>query len=125
MIRPKVTDNKQNKVSDKSSNDYLHFDIAPSFGALQDGTAIKQLDDNLLVMMTATHKLIANMPAAERSWDNIVAALKQNSLISPHPDDPIDKTDYFIKEGKQAFKFDGSPSSTIVNEVSQTAIHQA
>ena len=72
-------------------------------------------------MMTATHKLIANMPAAERSWDNIVAALKQNPLISPHPDEPIDKTDYFIKEGKQAFKFDGSPSSTIVNEVSQTA----
>jgi len=69
-------------------------------------------------MITATHKLIAKLLVVERTWDNIVSALKQNSLIVPYSEQPIERTELFTKEGKKAFKFDGSPSSAIVEEVS-------
>lgn len=108
----------QMNVKDDTCNDYLHADLAPSYGTLTKDS-IKQMDDELKIMITATMKELAKIPVEKRSWEEVLGAMMQNSLIEPIPGDnnQVSRVDRVIKSGINVFKFDGSPNQAIVKEV--------
>ncbi|KAI0041702.1 hypothetical protein FA95DRAFT_1683046 [Auriscalpium vulgare] len=52
----------------------------------------------------------------QRTWDKVVSVFLQDTIMEPF-DEPIERTDYFAKDGTHAFKFSGAPDPAIVNEV--------
>ena len=110
--------NSQLSVNDSSRNDFLHTELAPSYGKLT-GESIQAMDDELKIMIAGTMKTIANIQPENRSWDNIKSALLQNPVIEADGD-PVFKADSLNKEGTNVFKTDGSPDDGIVQEVSSS-----
>ena len=110
--------NSQLSVNDSSRNDFLHTELAPSYGKLT-SESIQAMDDELKIMIAGTMKTIANIQPENRSWDNIKSALLQNPVIEADGD-PIFKADSLNKEGTNVFKTDGSPDDGIVQEVSSS-----
>ncbi|KAF9271050.1 hypothetical protein BGZ68_004329, partial [Mortierella alpina] len=101
---------------EQTSDSYVHCDLAPSFGKLNQAS-VKDLDEKLKVMIAGTTRAIDRLPANHRSWENITSTIAQNSLLQPL-DDGIAKSDKLIKDGgTNFFKTDGSPDPTIVKEV--------
>ncbi|CAM9204320.1 unnamed protein product, partial [Choristocarpus tenellus] len=106
--------NKMSSV-DKKKKEGLVFALAPSFGQLN-SQSVKTMDDELKVIIAGTTRLIAKLK--DKSWQNVIGALTQNSLLEPMNESEISRSDKLIKDGgTSAFKFDGSPDSTIVKEV--------
>ena len=104
------------KVNDKKRTDYLKFDLAPSYGNLT-SESIKMMDDKLKIIISGTTRTIEKLPFEDRSWENVISALQQNTLLEPM-DDGVEKSDTLVKNyGTSAFKFDGSADSSIVREV--------
>ncbi|KAI5839050.1 hypothetical protein DFP73DRAFT_587912 [Morchella snyderi] len=104
-------------VNDKSTKAFLTTKLAPSYGTLT-SESIKLMDEQLKVMITATTKVISKIPPEERSWEKVISALKNNSLIEPMEGGNIDRTaDPLTKSGTNVFKVDGSPNNAIVKEV--------
>ena len=106
---------RQIDVSDNTRQDYLTGGLAPDYNNL-DRESIKMLDDNLKVMIAGTVKAIAMIPPSKRSWDRIVSAMMQCSLLEP-AGVAVQRTDSLVKSGTDVVKFDGSPDSVIVREV--------
>ncbi|KAL2754195.1 hypothetical protein ACRALDRAFT_1070048 [Sodiomyces alcalophilus JCM 7366] len=100
-------------VRDEKKNVYLHEDLAPSYGALTSNT-LKNLDDELKIMITATMKKLAKQ--TDRSWEGILSTMMQNPLIQPEGQ-PTVRSEMLLKDSVNDFKFDGSPDASIVHEV--------
>ncbi|KAK0751426.1 hypothetical protein B0T18DRAFT_68282 [Schizothecium vesticola] len=94
-------------------NDFLQCDLAPSFGSLNK-TTIKELDDELKVMIAATLKQLAKVQ--ERSWQDVLATMSQNALMEPEGAQ-VARADKLVKEGTNEFKSDGTSQAGIVREV--------
>ena len=104
-------------VKDNTKDDYLHVGLAPSYGKLKDGSAMKTMDEDLMVMIAGTIKDLEAMKPDDRSWDAVTNAFMQNSLMEPDGSSVVHRSDKLIKQGTNVFKFDGSPDATIVQEV--------
>lgn len=105
-------------VKDSHADDYLHLDLAPSFGTLT-SESVKLMDDHLKVMIAGTmrelEKARKNGPL---TWATIESIMSQNVLVEPRPGkDKIDVHNTFTKEGTHWFKTDGSPDAPVVREV--------
>lgn len=100
----------------------FHCKIAPCYKHLQEGSSLKLMDDNLKIMIAGTtNKLGKLIQAAQETkttveWAAIVEAMHSNTLLEPM-DDLIHRNDKLIKQDMGYFKFDGSPSKAVVNEV--------
>jgi len=100
--------------TDKKENSYLTAKLAPSYGTLT-SEAVKAMDEHLKIIIAGTTNALAKV--TDKSWENIVSTLQQNTLIEPM-DDGLETSDKLIKDyGTSAFKTDGSPDQTIVKEV--------
>ncbi|KAI0768290.1 hypothetical protein BD413DRAFT_565130 [Trametes elegans] len=105
-------------VNDSSSDDYLHCDLAPSFGKLKK-ESLNAMDRELKVMITGTMRSLRKAREAHSGpleWKTVMETLMQNTLIEPFENE-ISRSDKIIKEGTNFFKFDGSPDRSIVEEV--------
>lgn len=102
---------------DVNRDDYLHLDLAPSYGSLN-SEAIKKMDDELKIMIAGTMKDLGKVPQNERNWDKVISVFMQNPLLEPHSDPQVFRADKVIKNSSGDFKFDGSPNAAIVQEVS-------
>jgi len=101
------------KVNDDKAQNFLHTDLAPSFGTLTKDS-IKELDEKLKIMIAVTMKELAKVQ--DKTWQNVLAAMSQNELLQPDGDE-IARSDQIVKNSSNDFKFDGSPESGIVREV--------
>jgi len=102
-------------VTDNTRDDYLHVDLAPSFGELNQ-ESVKMMDDELKIMISGTLHLLEKIPPKERTWDKVMSTMMQASLLEPS-DGKVDRVDKLLKSGVNVFKFDGSPDAAIVKEV--------
>ncbi|KAJ6568538.1 hypothetical protein B0H19DRAFT_1065364 [Mycena capillaripes] len=100
---------------DATRDDYLHLNLAPSFGELA-SNSVKDLDDELKIMIAGTMRSIAQVPAPQRSWEKILEVMMQNPLLEPEAFG-TSRADKFVKEEVDFFKLDGSPDSLSVREV--------
>jgi len=105
-------------TTDSQKKDYLTTGIAPSFGTLTSET-IKTMDEELKIMIAGTTRQIAKIPVADRNFEKLVSVMMQNPLLEPTDLAAVHHSDTFQKNGTNAFKFDGSPDSSIVREVAQ------
>ncbi|KAJ3574106.1 hypothetical protein NP233_g1981 [Leucocoprinus birnbaumii] len=106
---------------DSSADDYLHIDLAPSFGNLN-SESVRVLDENLKVVIAATMRALEKKREdvdSALTWEEVMSVMMQNVLIVPD-DEIIHRADKLIKPSKpNAFKNDGSHSSAIVKEVEE------
>ncbi|KAJ7083763.1 hypothetical protein C8R44DRAFT_991939 [Mycena epipterygia] len=102
-------------VKDASRDDYLHLSLAPSFGELT-SYSIKELDDQLKIMIAATMRALAKVSVQQRSWEKVLEIMMQNPLLEPEASG-ISRADKLVKEETNVFKVDGSPDHNIVREV--------
>lgn len=100
-------------MKDSTKEDYLHTELAPSFGKLNN-ESLQAIDDELKIMMAGTMKVLAKEP--NKSWNSILSAMRQNQFVEQDGAE-INRADKIIKESVNAFKFDGSPDANIVKEV--------
>lgn len=77
------------------------------------------MDDNTKVMIGTAVSILQNMNERDRTWDNVVSAMKSNSLLQLEGGDGIHRSDQLSKSGSADFKFDGSPDMGFVSEVSR------
>jgi hypothetical protein len=77
---------------------------------------MKDIDDELKIMISATMEDLAKIPADKRDWDAIMAAMMSCPLIEPDGD-ALNRADKVLKDGLNIFKFDSSPDAAIVKEV--------
>ncbi|KAI0374519.1 hypothetical protein BV20DRAFT_977162 [Pilatotrama ljubarskyi] len=111
-------------VKDDTQDDFLHLDLAPAFGKLT-SESIKQMDDELKVMISGTMRTLKKARAAARGpldWETIVSVLMQNTLLEPF-DAEIVHDDKLIKENTNFFKFNGEPDQGVVEEVNSWFIN--
>ncbi|KAL6797094.1 hypothetical protein J3E68DRAFT_426614 [Trichoderma sp. SZMC 28012] len=97
-----------------NSNEFLHIDLAPSFGKLNK-ESLRELDDHLKIMIAGNLKSLGNQP--DKSWDAVLGNMMHNPLLDPRDGGPgVLRADKF-KGSANGFKFDGSPDASIVREV--------
>ncbi|KAI4730337.1 hypothetical protein E4T49_01911 [Aureobasidium sp. EXF-10728] len=104
-------------VKDHKRSDYLHCDLAPSFGKLTKA-GLQRLDDELKIMIAGTTKLIGEIPPEQRSWDKVIECCMQNPLMEPKDDKPISREDEMLEKSSSVFKVSGAPDDSIVKKVS-------
>lgn len=102
-------------IHDVNAHNYLHVDLAPSYQALN-SDVVKQMDDQLKIMIAGAVKAIGALAPADRSWDAVKSALLASPLLEPDGEG-IFRTDSLSKNSTNDWKFDGSPDSAIVKEV--------
>lgn len=102
-------------VANSTHEDYFHVGLAPSYGKLQDGLDSKALHRDLLVMTAAALKDLEAIKADDRSFDTVLSAFMQNTLMEPDGD-AVYRSDRLMKSKNALFKFDGSPNAAIVQE---------
>ena len=95
-------------------------DVAPVFGKLNAQT-IKELDDDLLIIIAGMTKSIAHVPAKDRTYNKVLETFSQSPLVRADGHG-ISKSDSLIKNDAAQFKTDGSPDAAIVKEVSTRSI---
>ena len=95
----------------------LHVGLAPSYGKLMDGSVMKYMDDNLMLMIAATINDLEGMRPGDRSWDTVVEAFMQNPLLEPDGSGIIHRSDRLIRRTSADWKFEGAPDPSIVQEV--------
>ncbi|KAI5081744.1 hypothetical protein GOP47_0001487 [Adiantum capillus-veneris] len=113
-----------NLVSHERHQDVIpfHCNLAPSFGKLKNAGAIKEMDEQLKVIIAGTTRIMSKLvqEAKDRNqsieWSEVVATMTQNPLLKPF-EDLIERNDKLIKTDMNYFKFDGSADHTIVREV--------
>ncbi|KAI0654173.1 hypothetical protein C8Q70DRAFT_937231 [Cubamyces menziesii] len=110
-------DFSQLSLNDQTKDDYLHLDLAPSFGALTKED-VKAMDEQLKVMISGTMRALEKerQKGESISWETVVSVMSQNPLLEPFEDEIV-RSDKLIKEGNSFFKFDGSPDHAIVEQV--------
>ncbi|KAK5048601.1 hypothetical protein LTR84_005692 [Exophiala bonariae] len=101
---------------DNSNQSTIKMTLAPSYGSLNN-EAMKKMDDNTKVMIGTAVSMLQNFNDHDRTWDNVVSAMKSNSLLQLEGGDGIHRSDQITKSGSGDFKFDGSPDMGFVSEV--------
>ncbi|KAJ4115367.1 hypothetical protein NW768_011219 [Fusarium equiseti] len=91
------------------------IDVAPVFGTL-DAKTVKELDDNVIVIIAGMTKAIAQIPVKDRTYEKIVELFSQSPLVKMDGKG-TSKSDSLIKNDQAQFKTDGSPDAAIVKEV--------
>ncbi|KKF93481.1 hypothetical protein CFO_g4167 [Ceratocystis platani] len=94
------------KIRDVSSDDYLHVDLAPSYGGLSK-ESIKLLDSNLKVMIAGTVRMIKKIPPSQRKWKTIEQAFTENNLVESSGE-PVHRKNMLLKKEVHAFKMSGA-----------------
>ncbi|KAL2886819.1 hypothetical protein HOO65_060649 [Ceratocystis lukuohia] len=84
------------KIRDVSSDDYLHVDLAPSYGGLSK-ESIKLLDSNLKVMIAGTVRMIKKIPPSQRKWKTIEQAFTENNLVESSGE-PVHRKNMLLKK---------------------------
>jgi hypothetical protein len=107
-------------VHDATRDDYLHLGLAPSFGELTSSN-IKDLDDELKIMIAATMRLLATVPVQQRSFEKMLELMIQNPLLEPEASG-VSRAEKLVKEETNVFKVDGSPDPDVVREVNKNNI---
>lgn len=102
-------------MKESSRDDYLHVDIAPSFGTLTQ-ESVKTMDKELKLMIGITMKKLKAIPPAQRDWKTVLATMNQNGAIKPRGA-AFNKNDKYKKEENNFLKTDGSPDPAVVKEV--------
>ncbi|KAJ7915181.1 hypothetical protein B0H13DRAFT_1872275 [Mycena leptocephala] len=102
-------------VHDATRDDYLHLGLAPSFGELT-SSSIKDLDDELKIMIAVTMRLLATVPVQQRSFEKMLQLMIQNPLLEPEASG-VSRAEQLVKEETNVFKVDGSPDPDVVREV--------
>ncbi|KAJ7234292.1 hypothetical protein C8J57DRAFT_1729207 [Mycena rebaudengoi] len=102
-------------VKDATRDDYLHMNLSPSYGELA-STTIKDLDDQLKIMIDGTMQALVKIPPQQRSWEKVLEVMMQNALLEPAASG-ISRADKLIKEETNFFKVDGSPHLDVVREI--------
>ncbi|BBN18732.1 hypothetical protein MPTK1_8g05000 [Marchantia polymorpha subsp. ruderalis] len=100
-------------VRSSHSEEYLHTDLAPSYGKLT-SDSVKALDENLKIMIAGTLTTIGKL--TDKSWKSVLGTMMQHPLLEPDSAE-VARADKLIKASSSAFKFDGSPDAQIVREV--------
>ncbi|KAH7110726.1 hypothetical protein EDB81DRAFT_926865 [Dactylonectria macrodidyma] len=100
-------------VNDTKSDEFLHTDLAPSFGKLNKDS-LKEIDDKLKIMIAGTMKVLGRQ--TDKSWKAVLSTMMQNELLEPDSAE-VARADKLIKESSNDFKFDGGADSSIVREV--------
>ncbi|KAI0740170.1 hypothetical protein C8Q76DRAFT_790639 [Earliella scabrosa] len=103
---------------DTDMDDYLHVDLAPSFGTLNQ-QSVKEMDEELKVMIAGTVRLLESHRERNRNpmdWETINSLFMQNPLLEP-VDAPVLRSEKLIKADKSFFKFNETPSRSVVEEV--------
>ncbi|KAJ7200675.1 hypothetical protein B0H12DRAFT_1036650 [Mycena haematopus] len=102
-------------VKDASRDDYLHLNLAPSFGNLN-SNSIKQMDNNLKIMIAATMRALAKVPPQQRSWEKVLEVMMQNPLLVTD-ETGTSRAEKLVKDETNFFRVDGSPDPNVVREV--------
>ncbi|KAF9173886.1 hypothetical protein BGX21_001307 [Mortierella sp. AD011] len=111
-----IADWTMTSSKEKTRETYVHCDLAPSFGTLNKDS-LKAMDEKLKVMIAGTTRAIKQLPTDQRTLENVISTLAQNSLLEPL-DRGISRSDKLIKgHGSSFFKFEGPPDENIVREV--------
>lgn len=100
-------------VRDTKSEEFLHTELAPSFGKLNK-EGLQEMDDQLKIMIAGTMKILAKQ--TDKSWNAVLSTMMQNELLEPDGSEVV-RADKIIKESTSDFKTDGSPDANIVREV--------
>ncbi|KAL1900762.1 hypothetical protein Cpir12675_000776 [Ceratocystis pirilliformis] len=100
------------KIRDVSSYDYLHVDLAPSYGGLSK-ESIKLLDSNLKVMIAGTVRMIKKIPPSQRKWKTIEQAFTEKNHVESSGE-PVHRKDMLLKKEVHAFKMSGAADVDIV-----------
>ncbi|PHH89824.1 hypothetical protein CDD83_5150 [Cordyceps sp. RAO-2017] len=106
-------DFKKMEVREEKSADFLHTELAPSFGKLNKESLLK-MDDRLKIMIAGTMKALGKQ--TDKSWKAVLSTMMQNDLLEVDRAE-VARADKLIKESSNDFKFDGSPDLNIVREV--------
>ena len=102
-------------TSSKSEvDDFLNVPLAPLFGKL-DEDALKSLDPDLKVAIVVALNAIEKLKPNARSWRDVQSAFLQTGVLAG--EEPQIHADHLVKHDQDWFKFDGSPSASIVGEV--------
>ena len=108
-------------VNDCAEEDYLHVDLAPCYGTLSKAS-LDEMDDNLKVMITVTMRSLHRLRGKEKrlSWENVQSTLLHNQSLELVPSSDIYRKDRFTRNDAhfRLFKFNASPDSAIIHEVS-------
>ncbi|KAJ7722709.1 hypothetical protein B0H16DRAFT_1334580 [Mycena metata] len=104
-------------VKDSKRRDYLHCDLAPTFGDLN-SASVRKLDAKLKVMIAGTMRILDKIPPKQRTWDGIIASIRQKNFVEPDGD-PVARKRKLTKGHVNVFKFDGSPDPEILVEVEE------
>ncbi|KAJ6457703.1 hypothetical protein C8R45DRAFT_1110451 [Mycena sanguinolenta] len=99
-------------VKDASRDDYLHLGLAPSFGELN-SFSIKEMDENLKIMIAATMRALAKVPPQQRSWEKVLEVMMQNPLLVAETSG-VSRAEKLVKEETNVFLIDGSPDPNVV-----------
>ncbi|RKK71294.1 hypothetical protein BFJ69_g11142 [Fusarium oxysporum] len=107
----------QINVRDSKSDNYLHTDLAPSFG--KDGQDLKEsmkaIDDQLKIMVAGTMMILSRQQ--DKSWDAVLHTMMQNEILKPDYNAEVARSDKLVKNSSNDFRFDGGADASIVREV--------
>ncbi|KAF7346000.1 hypothetical protein MVEN_01622700 [Mycena venus] len=109
-----VKDFKFANVDVKSEDSFLHEQLAPAFGRVLTKDYLKEIDDDLKIMIAAT-----NRELAKRTWDKVISVCMSNPLMEPmdSPQSNIVRAHTLNKAGSNGFTIDRVCNTGVVNEV--------
>ncbi|KLO05173.1 hypothetical protein SCHPADRAFT_947134 [Schizopora paradoxa] len=107
-------------VREKSRDNFLHTGLAPSFGTLTK-ESFKGMDEQLKILIAAANKELEQMPAEDRTWDNVISVFKNNEYFEPieTPEGSIDRPSKLIKTSESVFQFKREFDEGTVHEVEE------
>ncbi|OBZ69817.1 hypothetical protein A0H81_10529 [Grifola frondosa] len=111
-------DKAERRADGDDTQHYLTIKLAPSFGTL-DASSIKDLDEELKVMIAGTHRALADIPPQQRTFDKVVEICLKNAVLEmdTNPSFCVDKTDYMTKADTDYFKLARRKDKRVVEEV--------
>lgn len=88
-----------------ADNDYLHCDLAPALGKLDEAT-LKEMEDVQRIMISGAMTQLINVNVRERSWGDVVQIMAENMLLEPMGN-IVTRAEQLTKDGTEEFQSDG------------------
>lgn len=88
-----------------ADNDYLHCDLAPALGKLDEAT-LKEMEDVQRIMTSGAMTQLINVNVRERSWGDVVQIMAENMLLEPMGN-IVTRAEQLTKDGTEEFQSDG------------------
>ena len=104
-------------IANEKKKDYLTVPLAPSYGDLNAET-VKAFDEPTKIMIAGVLRTIQKIPLAERTFDKVMEALMQSSLVD-NKHGITERKDKITKQGKPR-KEDETDSAEPIDEEVQT-----